>query len=36
MLAVFAVRYQMYHEFTLIMCAWATTEWPGTLVDTSG
>ena len=38
MLAVFevAVRYQMYHAFALIVCAWAATKWPGTLVNTSG
>lgn len=38
MLAVFevAVRYQMYHAFALIACAWAVTKWPGMLVNTSG
>ena len=38
MLAVFevAVRYQMYHAFAVIACAWAATKWPGTLVDASG
>ena len=38
MLAVFevAVRYQMYHAFALIVCAWAVTKWPGMLVNTSG
>src|SRR5678815_5429917 len=38
MLAVFevGVRYQMYHAFALIACAWAATKWPGTLVNTSG
>lgn len=38
MLAVFevAVRYQMYHAFALIACAWAATKWPGMLVNTSG
>ena len=38
MLAVFevAVRYQMYHAFALIVCAWAATKWPGTLVNASG
>ena len=38
MLAVFevAVRYQMYHAFALIVCAWAATKWPGALVNTSG
>jgi len=34
MLAVFevGVRYQMYHAFALLACAWAATRWPGTLV----
>jgi uncharacterized membrane protein YgdD (TMEM256/DUF423 family) len=38
MLAVFevGVRYQMYHAFALIACAWAVTKWPGALVNTSG
>lgn len=38
MLGVFevAVRYQMYHAFALIACAWAATKWPGALVTTSG
>jgi uncharacterized membrane protein YgdD (TMEM256/DUF423 family) len=38
MLAVFEVgaRYQMYHAFALIACAWGVTKWPGTLVNTSG
>ena len=38
MLAVFevGVRYQMYHAFALIACAWALTKWPGTLVTASG
>ena len=38
MLAVFevGVRYQMYHAFALIACAWAVTKWPGTLVNASG
>ena len=38
MLAVFevGVRYQMYHAFALIVCAWAATRWPGALVNTSG
>ncbi len=38
MLAVFdvGVRYQMYHAFALLICAWAITKWPGTLVNTSG
>jgi uncharacterized membrane protein YgdD (TMEM256/DUF423 family) len=34
MLAVFevGVRYQMYHAFALLACAWAATRWPGTFV----
>jgi uncharacterized membrane protein YgdD (TMEM256/DUF423 family) len=38
MLSVFeiGVRYQMYHAFALIACAWAYIRWPGTLVSTSG
>lgn len=38
MLAVFEVgaRYEMYHAFALIACAWAATQWPGKLVDGSG
>jgi uncharacterized membrane protein YgdD (TMEM256/DUF423 family) len=38
MLAVFdvGVRYQMYHAFALIACAWAATKWPGSLVNASG
>jgi uncharacterized membrane protein YgdD (TMEM256/DUF423 family) len=38
MLAVFevGVRYQIYHAFALIACAWATTKWPGPLVNSSG
>jgi uncharacterized membrane protein YgdD (TMEM256/DUF423 family) len=34
LLAVFevAVRYQMYHAFALIACAWAMTRWPVPLV----
>jgi uncharacterized membrane protein YgdD (TMEM256/DUF423 family) len=38
MLVVFevGVRYQMYHAFALIACAWAVSKWPGTLVNTSG
>ena len=38
MLAVFdvGVRFQMYHAFALLICAWAVTKWPGTLVNTSG
>jgi uncharacterized membrane protein YgdD (TMEM256/DUF423 family) len=27
-----AVRYQMYHAFALLACAWAATRWPGTFV----
>jgi uncharacterized membrane protein YgdD (TMEM256/DUF423 family) len=36
MLAVFevGVRYQMYHAFAVIACAWACRRWPGTLVTT--
>ena len=30
------VRYQMYHAFALIACAWAITRWPGTLTLASG
>lgn len=38
MLGVFevGVRYQVYHAFALIACAWAATKWPGPLVNTSG
>jgi uncharacterized membrane protein YgdD (TMEM256/DUF423 family) len=38
MLAVFEVgaRYQMYHAFALIACAWAVTKWPGTLTAAAG
>ena len=38
MLAVFdvAVRYQIYHAFGLIACAWAVTRWPGPLVNAGG
>ena len=38
MLAVFevAVRYQMYHAFAMIACAWAATKWPGMLVNAGG
>lgn len=34
MLAVFevGVRYQVYHAFALLVCAWAVTRWPGPLV----
>ena len=37
MLAVFevGVRYQMYHAFALLACAWAATRWPGTFVGTA-
>jgi uncharacterized membrane protein YgdD (TMEM256/DUF423 family) len=37
LLAVFEVgaRYQMYHAFALLACAWAMTKWPGALVTTS-
>ncbi len=37
MVAIFeiGVRYQMYHAFALIACAWAITRWPGTLVAAS-
>ena len=37
MLAVFevGVRYQMYHAFALIACAWAISRWAGTLVTTA-
>ena len=30
------VRYQMYHALALIACAWASTRWPGALVNTAG
>lgn len=38
MLAVFetGVRYQMYHALALLAVAWASTRWPGTLVNASG
>lgn len=38
LLAVFetAARYQMYHAFALIACAWALTRWPGPLTTASG
>ena len=38
MLGVFevGVRYQVYHAFALIACAWAVTKWPGALVNTGG
>lgn len=37
-LAVFevGVRYQMYHALALLIVAWATTRWPGTLLTISG
>jgi uncharacterized membrane protein YgdD (TMEM256/DUF423 family) len=38
MVAIFeiGVRYQIYHAFGLLACAWAITRWPGTLVSASG
>jgi uncharacterized membrane protein YgdD (TMEM256/DUF423 family) len=38
MLAVFEVgaRYQIYHAFALIACAWAVTKWPGTPTAAAG
>ena len=38
MLAIFeiGVRYQLYHAFALIACAWAAARWPGPLVTASG
>jgi uncharacterized membrane protein YgdD (TMEM256/DUF423 family) len=30
------VRYQMYHALALLAVGWASTRWPGTLVNTSG
>ena len=38
MLAIFEVgnRYQMYHAFGLIACAWAVGRWPGALTNTAG
>lgn len=38
MLNVFevGVRYQMYHAFALIIVAWASTQWAGTLTTLSG
>lgn len=38
MLAIFevGVRYQMYHAFGLLFCAWVVTRWPGTLVTLGG
>jgi uncharacterized membrane protein YgdD (TMEM256/DUF423 family) len=37
-LAVFetAARYQMYHALALLAVAWASTRWPGSLVQWSG
>ena len=31
-----AVRYQMYHALALVVVAWASVRWPGTLVIASG
>ena len=31
-----AVRYQMYHALALLVVAWASVRWPGTLVIASG
>lgn len=38
MLAVFevGVRYQLYHAFALIACAWAITRWPGDWMTAAG
>lgn len=38
MLEVFetAARYQMYHAIALLIVAWASTRWPGSLVNASG
>jgi uncharacterized membrane protein YgdD (TMEM256/DUF423 family) len=38
MLAVFetGARYQLYHAFGLLACAWAVTRWPGALSVASG
>jgi uncharacterized membrane protein YgdD (TMEM256/DUF423 family) len=38
MLAIFEVgaRYQMYHAFGLVACAWAFARWPGPAVVWSG
>lgn len=38
LLGVFEVgaRYQMYHAFALVACAWAATRWPGALVIAAG
>jgi uncharacterized membrane protein YgdD (TMEM256/DUF423 family) len=37
-LAVFetAARYQMYHALALIAAAWASTRWPGPVIQWSG
>lgn len=37
-LAVFetAARYQMYHALALLAVAWATTRWPGPLLNWAG
>jgi uncharacterized membrane protein YgdD (TMEM256/DUF423 family) len=37
-LAVFetAARYQMYHALALLAVAWATTRWPGALLNWAG
>ena len=31
-----AVRYQMIHGLALLAVAWATTQWPGSLVNWAG
>lgn len=31
-----AVRYQLIHGLALLVVAWATTQWPGTLVNWAG
>jgi uncharacterized membrane protein YgdD (TMEM256/DUF423 family) len=38
MLAVFetGVRYQMYHAFALLAVGWASTRWPGKVLNASG
>lgn len=30
------VRYHMYHALGLFAVAWASTRWPGSLIETSG
>ena len=30
------VRYQMYHAFALLAVSWASTRWPGKIVNVSG